>query len=569
MIKVHYKFQLLIVTAGIVGSLFYSQVAFAQSKTYNEEITVIATFDPIIPDAFKINQNPAITDTNTTVPVLTYTVMPHDAGIQLDIDPLPAVKLVAEPLSKIYRNYIKGGIGNYSTLYGELFASSLRSKSYLLGVHMKHLSSSGNIKDYGPSANSNQVVEMFGQKYFPEHTLSGKVFFNREGLHLYGYKPSDFHDTVISKDDLKQRYMQVGGEMNFSSAYKSQDKLNHNIRLSYYNLTDLYKVKENNILVSADLDKKYDLFNLDTKQTLGLNTSVNVLSQRESGKKANTTIVLLNPYIKANYNEYSFKAGFDIYVAHDSATASYIYPILEAKLDLIPGGLQLYAGIDGGIEQLTVKSLSDQNPYLSPNLVLSYCFNKFRAYGGFNSNISRSFNFNGSISSTTFENYPFFITDASTKLNNTFILLYDDISVMKLKAEIEFVKAEKLKLSLSGGYYNYYKLGSQAHAWYKPDYDAAFAASYNMQDKIILKLRAGINGPVWALVPNMPENPKIASTPTKFNGWADISLGAEYRFNKALSFWLNLNNLTNNQHLYWHNYPSYRLNLLAGLSYSF
>lgn len=37
-----------------------SAQAKAQNKPYNEEITVIATFDPIIPDAFKINQNPVV-----------------------------------------------------------------------------------------------------------------------------------------------------------------------------------------------------------------------------------------------------------------------------------------------------------------------------------------------------------------------------------------------------------------------------------------------------------------------------------------------------------------------------
>jgi len=31
----------------------------------------------------------------------------------------------------------------------------------------------------------------------------------------------------------------------------------------------------------------------------------------------------------------------------------------------------------------------------------------------------------------------------------------------------------------------------------------------------------------------------------------DVNLGAEYKFNKALSFWLNINNLGSTQHFNW------------------
>jgi hypothetical protein len=205
-------------------------------------------------------------------------------------------------------------------------------------------------------------------------------------------------------------------------------------------------------------------------------------------------------------------------------------------------------------------------------LPLNYSRNKFRAYGGFHSNISRNFNFNGSISSTTIENYPFFITDSTTFLKNTFTLLFDDISVLKINGELEFVKTEKLRIGLAGGYYNYYKLGDQLHAWYKPDYDLAFNASYDMQKKILLRLKVGMNGPVWAKIPITGDNPSGTTMPVsaqKINGWWDVSLGGEYRFSKALSFWLNVNNITNSQHMYWYNYPSYRLNFMGGASFSF
>ncbi|HNW53038.1 MAG TPA: hypothetical protein PKN21_02160, partial [Bacteroidales bacterium] len=197
-------------------SLFISAVinpVWAQVKTYNEEITVVAPFNPIIPDAFKISSNPAITDTLASIPQMTYSVVPRLAEVRPVIEPLPAVKLVAEPISKLYRNYIRGGGGNYSSIYGELFMSNLRSKKYLSSVHLKHLSSAGEIKDYGPAANSRQEAEISGTRYFDELALAGKIYYNRDGLHLYGYKPADYPDTVIEKEDVQQRYHTAGAEL--------------------------------------------------------------------------------------------------------------------------------------------------------------------------------------------------------------------------------------------------------------------------------------------------------------------------------------------------------------------
>jgi hypothetical protein len=557
----------------VIGILLFvfTQQLNAQPKTYNEEITVIGAYDPIIPDAFKISLNPEVNDTTTTVPRMNYSVVPRDAKVQLEIEKLPAVKLVAEPLAKLYRNYVKAGVGNYNSLYGELFASSLRSKEYLLGLHLKHLSSDGKIKGYGPTGNSNQVAELYGQRYFENHNLSGKVYLNRQGLHLYGFKTDEFTDTLIPDKSLKQRYLVGGADVRFSSRYRADDRLNHQFGVSYYYLGDKYKVKENNVKITAALDKKYDLFKWEEKQVLGLNASFNLLNQKDSASKITASVLTINPNIKATFNEYTLRGGLGFYFGIDTVTKPHLYPELEGRIDLVKGALQLYAGIDGGMERNSILSLSTMNPYITSGLPLNYTYNKFRAYGGFSSNISRTFNFNGSISSTTFENYPFFITDSNTVLKNTFTLVYDDISMMKIKGELEFVKAGKFRLGLMAGYYSF-NLGEQEYAWYKPEFDFSFSSSYDFQNKIMFKLKATYTGSVWAPVMPVIKEPvsgKKSFTAEKIDGWLDLNLGIEYKFKKALSFWLNINNLTGNQHFYWHNYPSYRVNLLGGVSYSF
>jgi len=548
-------------------------LASAQQPKYTEEITVIATFKPEIPDAFKINQNPINNDTSTTMPVMTYNIQAKPAGIQLAIEPLPSPKLVAEPINKLYRNYLRGGFGNYATFYGELNASSLRSKKGMFGVRIKHLSSAGTIKGFGPPANSHQVVDLTGERYFSNHVLGAEAYLNRDKVHFYGVSDSTLDAFNMDKDSLRQCYINAGGNITFRSAYKGNNKLNHAFSLGYYYMKDDFEACENNIHFNAAAGKAFDLFSIKEKQTLGLTADVQFYNQKNRFfETTNSVVVMLQPFIGVKYNEYSFKAGFSFYVQGDTVTKGHLYPYLEARLEAIPNALQIYAGIDGSMQRQTLRETACENPFIKDSLEFRYVYEKFRAYGGFSSNISKSFNLNGSISACSVENSPFFVGESSF-LNNTFMVKYDDVSVMKLKADLEYVKSDRLNLALTGTYNRYYKLLYEEHPWYKPEFVISFNSRYNIQDKIILKLQTSYNGPVWALRPATTEPDETPGTSgkisEKIDGWFDGSLGVEYRFNKALSFWLNFNNFTNTRHWLWYNYPSYRFNVLGGASFSF
>lgn len=568
------KYKTPIVTLLCFFATVASTTILAQVKPYNEEITVVAPFDPIIPDAFKISSNPAVDDSITSIPVMNYTITPKIADVKPVIETLPAVKLVAEPVSKLYRNYIRAGAGNYSAFYGELFMSSLRSRQYLTSVHLKHQSAAGGINDYGPPANSRNEADVTATKYFDEHTLTGKAFYYRDGLHLYGFKPVDFlPDTVIVKDDVKQRYYTAGASASFSSSYKDKDKLNHTFGLSFYHMAGMYENKENNVQFTTTLDKRYDLLQLGTEQVLGVTGGFNSLNQVDSLKQTNSGILLINPFIKAEVNEYSFMVGVKLNIATGTVSKARFYPMAEARLELIPNALKLYAGFTGNMERTSLQNITEQNLYISSVMPWNYVYERFKIYGGFQSNISRSFNFNGSISNSTYENFPLFATDTSAYLLNSFTLLYDNISTVKLKGELEFVKSAHLRLALNGTY-THYKTIHQQYAWYKPDYELEFTGRYDLQNKIVITAKAVFNGPVWALTQKTDSiTGEIIKpyklVPTKLKGWADISLGFEYRFTKALSFWINFNNLTNNKYYRWNNYRSYGINLLGGVSYSF
>ena len=63
----------------------------------------------------------------------------------------------------------------------------------------------------------------------------------------------------------------------------------------------------------------------------------------------------------------------------------------------------------------------------------------------------------------------------------------------------------------------------------------------------------------------LPVTPLIAK---ELKPYVDANLGIEYRYNKALSAFLNINNIAARRYERYYGYPSQRINFILGISYS-
>jgi hypothetical protein len=543
--------------------------ANAQTKSYNEEITVVATYEPTIPDAYKISLSPKTGDSDFQIPKLSYSIKSKPFETHMEVEPLSPVKMVSEPLTKLYRNYLRLGMGTYLTPYAELFANTMRSKDHALGVHIKHISSSGDLHDYAYSGSSTNLAEVTGSKITGAHTLSGKIFFERDVVHHYGFRTADF-DTSPGKDDLRQRYLIAGMEAGYKSNYTGKDELNHAFGLSYYHLADLFEVRENNLHFIASADKQFKIFDLTDQQQAGLALSINHYSQGDSLGKLGCNIIGIKPFISTNYEEYSFYAGLNISVADDSVTRLHLYPLVEAKLRIIPNALEIYAGISGNISRQNYRDLSAENPFIISNLKLGFTQEKFKFYGGVTSNIGRNLDLSAAVSFSTFDNMPFFVNDTTSLLENKFTLVYDDVNILRLSADATFRTADKLSLTVHGVYQKF-DMASEEKPWHKPAMSIGLTGRYNIREKIVLTGDLSLNGKSYArvLLPLAEQTKFIKFEASELKGYADVSLGLEYRYTKLLSAFLQFNNIGNVRYFRWNNYPSQRFNFMAGITFAF
>ncbi len=554
-------------TLGLVlaSACFLFPASAQQEIPYTEEITVISPYKPMVAESFKISQNPRIEAQNLQKPELSYSI--QDQLIQTTFDPQPIkpVSIVGEPIDKLYRNFIRGGFGNYVTPYLEFFAGSLRSKEFAFGAHLRHLSS-GEMKNHPASSQSDNTVEVWGKKFLKYHTLSGNLLYDRTMVHYYGYNDSLSELYDVSKDKLKQTYNQIGLHTALEKKH-SKDKLNTGAVLGYTYFFNRDHTSEHHGNLQVMLDKDLSLMKFTDGENFGVKVRADVFGNKDTLVQSTSALIGLEPVLSATMDEYSFRVGFNASAGIDSLSKLHFYPLLEVAVAIIPNTLKAYLGLKGGLNRNSFQTLSDENPYLIATPRMSFTSGKYDLYGGISTRIGKFVDWMVQVSGSRYDNLAFFVNDTSTRqnkdLDNQFAVIYDDGSVIHGKTEIIYQKTEQLRFSLLANYYQY-SLDHESEAWHKPSFDLLFSGKYNLQDKFILSAGFIYTGKAYAKTweNGLPEAKTL-------NGYLDVNVGLEYRYSKNLSGFLQLNNLTNKTYYRWNNYASQKLNGLIGVTYAF
>ncbi|MFH1121308.1 MAG: hypothetical protein V1775_15930 [Bacteroidota bacterium] len=552
--------------AALVAFGIILSATWALGQGINEQVTVTAAFEPSIPDANKTSISPSAAETEVKLPVMTYSVNPLQMETTLKPDDITPVKLVGEPVKKLYRNYARVGFGNYTTPYAEFFANSLRSKTYALGVHLKHLSSSGAIKDYPKSSNSLNLIQASGQKYTDNHTISIGAGYRRNVVHHYGFKPAD-PAQLADEESLKQRFNRLNVSGEIKSNFSDPDQLNHKVGLSFNNISDLFQTRESLILFESKLDKRFELFDLTDYQVLAFETNLGFTGYKDSTLKQKSSLLMFKPSVSTEFNEYKLLFGFNFSVQVDSASKIYLFPFAEAQVRALEDAIVLMAGITGGLTRKGFDNLSNINPFIQSVLPLKYTRERFTFYAGARAKAGKRINISATFKSSSIENEGFFVNVDSRQPLNRFTVVYNDGNVMKGRFEAEYHTAERIKVKAFAAFEKW-SLTNNEKPWHRPGSSFGAEGYYDIQKKIVVKAGFTTNGKQYARLP-APDREGDDFLTKAIKGYTDISLGVEYRYTKLLSAFLNLSNLTGSRYYLWYNYPAYRFQMMGGISYSF
>lgn len=542
-----------------------SVVANGQTPGGVEDFTVHgqSTFDATIKDAVKQSDLPDIVDTVKRLKDLPLAIQQKVFETNYKAIPIQAAKMVNEPLSKLYYSQIKAGFGNYTMPYGEIWLNNLRSKEYAYGFHYKHLSAHYTAEDRGFAGFSDNDVNIYGKKFYKKHTLSGDLNYYRNVNQFYG-----FPDSLIEKNDLtnnfiKQRFQAFEGKLNLKSFFNDSAKVNHDIHLNYYNYSDKFATAENNVFADALL-KTYV-----NKERLNIHVSTDYYNTKSKTDTVNDFIFRLNPYFEAGGEKWNVNLGVNVVVDKFSDTSAkfYFYPKLSVDYNIYNNFVIPYAGIDGGLLKNSFRSLSTANPFIVSSPGYANTNNVFNAFGGLRGVLSSKTSYDAKVTYSRYKNQVFYLINYDNFLSNKFNVVYNDASLLNVNGQIKYQLKEKVNIIAKGNYYGW-QVDSNAKAWHRPDFDITLSGIYNLKSKILIKADLFYIGKQWALQQTTDAATGI-TTPKQIQlkGFADINLGAEYRYSKMLSFFVNFNNLGNVRYYRWDRYPTQRFNAMVGVTF--
>ena len=562
----------------------------AQDGEYDETQVVTGVRENAVKNALKLSDTPELIDTTLRAQNLDYDMLARIAETQYNIDTIQAARLrMRESLSRLYKGYVRGGIGLYTTPLAEIRYNSVRSRNSAFGAHAKHFSSNGGINDVLKNSYSDNLVDVWGRKFFKEHEGTLGARYEQNMVHYYGFSEDSLESLIENNEnlsydskDIRQIYNYMEARGQWKSYYRDSTKLNHTIDARYYHYLSAFDARENNLLLTGHLVKfiNNDHYTLDVSVDYNNykrsgNTPFPYM-EPEGGQSSqaenatNSAIVKLRPQIVKRGKHWHALIGIGIYTEMTSTAKFHFYPDAEFKYSLFDDMLTPYVGLTGRLERNSFHSLTQTNPFLLSDVSLFNSSVDYELYGGIRGRFSREIAFNIGVNYSRTRDLPLMVNDVIYSTENRFDVVYDRVDQFKIFGELTFLKHEKLLVSAKGSYTTY-STRTQAEAWHLPNFRLDVTGDYNLAKKLYAKLRIHAENDRKALsifdVPGAEPANEYYSVMLK--GYVDADIGFEYRYTNRLSAFIEVRNVFAARYERWYRFPVQRFLLLGGVSFSF
>ncbi len=555
-------------------------LAVANGYSQNDtiiETDAIGTGDRKIKPTSKRPLTPAlIEETSKSQIESNYLFYEYKANSEMQLQPISAAKLkIVNPLDKLKRGYVKGGIGMYTTPLVEVYYNSLRSKNSSWGIHGKHLSSNSSIKGTGFSGLSENEAHAYYKQFYKRFAITGEVNYERSGSHFYGFNEED---TAIDKKDIKQIFNEIGGKISIASYDTDTGEINYKGSLGYTNYFDRYESQENNVVLDLSATKMMnkeiygvdfgvDFNNYSSVESLPLNANANYPLNKNT---TNNTIIKVVPNITTSGDKWYARVGLGIFADVNDKTSFHFYPNAEAKYSFhdifVP-----YLGINGGLERNSFRSLTNENPFLLSQVTLQNTNTRYNVYAGIRGSISNKMSFNAQIARKSVYGNALYYTDTTYSIQNKMDVVYDSMDVTEINAQLMYDQTDKLRVYLNGKY-SFFNPLNQDYVWNTPALDITVGGIYDLADKILVRADIYFLGNRKAKSLVFVDDAELNNDNTysvNLKPIVDFNLGFEYRYNKSISAFLNFNNIISRKYQQYYLYPVQGINIMGGATLRF
>ncbi len=554
-----------------------------EEPSLRREVTLYNPYIPSIPDVRKKGFLPDIVDTLTLRPSFNYQIIPVQYSPEYSISPIRPAALLPDPLPRLYKSYVKLGLGNNNTPLAELSITNERSKKGALGLYARHYSSNGKV----PLENKQKVyagfmdneASLFGKKFFRRSLLDASFDFNQKTRYAYGY------DTEIGlyepdRKDIRLDYYNMGGGISYSSTTTDSSDFLYNFGIYYNYFNHKPKKSMNHIAFNGSLATLFEGFYLGSDIRLDSYTMSDTLNLEPE------YVFSVSPFVKKSSGQWNFDLGLELLLDKNLSTSPsfHVYPDVNFGFTVIPEYMSFFAGLGGKLLQNNPLSVIKENPYLVPDdatlFRLPNTSHTISIKAGLKGNNGIKGNYLASVEYSKFENMLFYgnvvFPDTASRIErgNHFLPVTSNGDLLNVHGELTGSITKRLRFNAAANYYNYTFLKNEDpiisdFAWNKPEWDVKLGLNYNLRDKILATAEVTATGPRKLLTRKSATGwLTTASHPVDQPAHVNLGIGAEYRYTKILSLWAKVNNISYQRYYEWAFYPSQMFNFLVGFTYS-
>lgn len=576
-----------------VIALLAVQVSYAQeeeSTIGTEVVNVVKAYTPTIRDAFKVKATPQLNDSITTAKKkVTYSIF--SVPVASTFTPAKGKAAVVKKVKKekLYDNYATLGFGSFTSVLAEFYSNFQISRTEDFGVFLNHNSSQGGIDGtvvddffYDSRLNLNYGARERDLTWRADLDAKHQVY-NWYGIpeelkELQG--PAD--GPLFTEDfDVTHSYLTAG--LNGSISLKDSFFKEATGMVRYFG--DDLESTELRAVVAPTVEFPIAGELITTKLSVDYLSGSFANSFGTTGTEINYSFLNagINPSLVILRDDLEVKLGVEGVVSLDtenSETDFFIYPKIAASYRVAGDYFIAYGGLEGGLIQNNYHDFAQENPFISPTLIVAPTNKQYDGFLGMKGKLSEalSYNLRASYASESgkalYQHNPYSQSGNNFGQNgyengNSFGIVYDDVNTLGVFAELNFDVNANFKMKLNGQF-NSYTTDVEAEAWNLPDLQASLFADYQITEQWFAGVNLFFTGERQDLV--FSQDPVDILTPSSIEtleSYFDANAHVGYRFNNRLSAFARVNNILDSNYQKWLNYEVQGLQGMVGATYKF
>jgi len=335
-------------------------------------------------------------------------------------------------------------------------------------------------------------------------------------------------------------------------------------------------MSENQIHLSADLQKEINGYPINLE--IELNDYLNYNNPDIKFESTNVQSLHFSPFTSITKYGVDFDLGIEMRFLSNVSPLKF-FPQIKATKELVKDILLVYGGLRHSEQRHTLKSLSDENPYIH-----SYGTNQSISGSGSAQNLETTDTdelflgirnvlgkdevFEGSLAYGEINNFAHFVGVSNGGYNRFQVNYLKSVWQLHLNATYDKKINNIISLNANANYFSW-----DAEVYHKPNFTATVAAPINLRDKIkvapsVSYMSGRVSRQEFIDLPFIPlpgPDNEVEELPAQFH----FNLALQYNYSKILSAYLQLNNLTNSKKELFNGYQEIGFNGVFGLSYSF